>query len=288
MIEYKCDAWGNHAVVDSNGEDIESGIGVLNPFRYRGYYYDTETELYYLQTRYYDPEVGRFISRDSIEYADPETINGLNLYAYCGNNPVMGYDPTGTTDLWEWVLGAIIVVGLVAGAIFTGGAVAAVFAGAAIGGAISYCTQLYSGELNWAQFALDIGVGALTGAIGASGISALGSTLIGASIGGVSNIGSQLISGKSFKDINWLSVGISAAIGALSGFLGGAGASNNENLARLWLNNKYNNLMAHIIAFIKNDSKLVLTYMHNAFVGAMKWYAAGTIFNNIIIGGLFD
>lgn len=54
MIEYKCDAWGNHAVVDINGADIESGIGVLNPFRYRGYYYDTETELYYLQTRYYD------------------------------------------------------------------------------------------------------------------------------------------------------------------------------------------------------------------------------------------
>lgn len=52
-----------------------------------------------MQTRYYDPEVGRFISQDSIEYADPESINGLNLYAYCGNNPVMGYDPTGT---WDW------------------------------------------------------------------------------------------------------------------------------------------------------------------------------------------
>ena len=60
----------DYAIVAENGEDIESGIGVLNPFRYRGYYYDTETELYFLQTRYYDPEVGRFISRDSIEYAD--------------------------------------------------------------------------------------------------------------------------------------------------------------------------------------------------------------------------
>ena len=71
----------------------------MNPFRYRSYYYDTETELYYLQTRYYDPELGRFISQDSIEYADPETINGLNLYAYCGNNPVMNVDPTGTFQL---------------------------------------------------------------------------------------------------------------------------------------------------------------------------------------------
>lgn len=67
MIKYLYDAWGNHAVVDGDGNDVISGIGVLNPFRYRGYYYDTETELYYLQTRYYDPEIGRFISQDSIE-----------------------------------------------------------------------------------------------------------------------------------------------------------------------------------------------------------------------------
>ena len=94
VVEYKYDAWGNHEVIDTNGNKITvaTHIGNLNPFRYRGYYYDTETGLYYLQTRYYDPEVGRFISRDSIEYADPETINGLNLYAYCGNNPVNFFD----------------------------------------------------------------------------------------------------------------------------------------------------------------------------------------------------
>ncbi len=95
VARYEYDAWGNHVVTDKNGNPITSGIGVLNPFRYRSYYYDTETELYYLQTRYYDPELGRFISQDSIEYAAPETINGLNLYAYCGNNPVMNIDPTG-------------------------------------------------------------------------------------------------------------------------------------------------------------------------------------------------
>ena len=67
-----------------------------NPFRYRGYFYDIETGLYYLKTRYYDPVTGRFLNMDSIDYADPESINGLNLYAYCGNNPVMNVDPTGT------------------------------------------------------------------------------------------------------------------------------------------------------------------------------------------------
>ena len=58
-----------------------------------------ETGLYYLNSRYYDPELGRFISQDSLEYADPETINGLNLYAYCKNDPVNNSDPTGA---WSW------------------------------------------------------------------------------------------------------------------------------------------------------------------------------------------
>ena len=104
VVKYVYDAWGNHAVLNADGTDCESGIGVLNPFRYRGYFYDTQTGLYYLKTRYYDPEIGRFVSPDGIEYADPETINGLNLYVYCGNNPVMRSDTTGTnwwTDFWN-------------------------------------------------------------------------------------------------------------------------------------------------------------------------------------------
>ena len=94
VVQYWYDAWGNHKVVDANGNEITSSnhLGNLNPFRYRGYYYDAETGLYFLQTRYYDPEVGRFLNRDSVQYADPETINGLNLYTYCLNNPVMCID----------------------------------------------------------------------------------------------------------------------------------------------------------------------------------------------------
>ena len=97
MVKYVYDAWGNHAVHDASGNEITSSshIGIINPFRYRSYFYDVETGLYYLKTRYYDPEICRFISMDSIEYADHETINGLNLYAYCNNNPVNMCDPTG-------------------------------------------------------------------------------------------------------------------------------------------------------------------------------------------------
>ena len=99
--KYEYDAWGNHIIITNI-----NNIANLNPFRYRSYYYDIETNLYYLQSRYYDPQTHRFINMDSIEYLDPENINGLNLYAYCGNNPVMRTDSQGTnwwTDFWNGV-----------------------------------------------------------------------------------------------------------------------------------------------------------------------------------------
>ena len=80
---YEYDAWGN--LLSQVGSEILN----INPFRYRGYYYDAETGLYYLNSRYYDPETGRFISPDRLESLDPGTINGLNLYVYSFANPVM-------------------------------------------------------------------------------------------------------------------------------------------------------------------------------------------------------
>jgi RHS repeat-associated protein len=98
VVKYDYDAWGNHRVLNSAGAVITDTqhIGHKNPFRYRGYYYDRETGLYYLKSRYYDPEIGRFISMDGIGYLKSDVINGLNLYAYCHNNPVMYADSNGT------------------------------------------------------------------------------------------------------------------------------------------------------------------------------------------------
>ena len=92
---YAYDAWGKCRVYTSNWVDIteNSGynnhIGRINPFRYKGYYYDEGTGLYYLQSRYYDPETRRFVSQDAIGYLFPEISGESNLYAYCLNNPVM-------------------------------------------------------------------------------------------------------------------------------------------------------------------------------------------------------
>ena len=93
MVEYTYDAWGN--VLSITGQ-YASSLGKDNPIRYRGYYYDSETGFYYLQSRYYDPAIRRFISADDPEMLGASgTFIGYNLYAYCDNNPVMYVDPYG-------------------------------------------------------------------------------------------------------------------------------------------------------------------------------------------------
>ena len=96
IVEYTYDEWGNPIqTVTRDNIDEQKKIAEINPLRYRGYYYDTETGYYYLQSRYYNPEWGRFISPDSFGYIDNSTRLGFNAYIYCTNNPVMFVDPTG-------------------------------------------------------------------------------------------------------------------------------------------------------------------------------------------------
>ena len=128
---YVYDAFGNCTSLNN------SLIGKLNPIRYRGYYYDRETKLYYLNARYYNPEWRRFISPDSTEYIDPDTPNGLNLYAYCNNDPVNYIDPSGHSILVIGVfIGISTIVGAAAGA-FTAACTGGNIVESAIEGAIT-------------------------------------------------------------------------------------------------------------------------------------------------------
>ena len=205
----------------------------LTPFRYRGYYYDTETELYYLQTRYYDPETGRFLSADDISYLDPETINGLNLYAYCGNNPVMCVDENGTS-FWNSVLKVVgataILAALAVIAVATAGTAAgAIFAGAAIGGALGFVGGGVSGAIGAALSGTNIFegfangalsgtiTGAISGAVAASPIGHFGQGFFNA----VLSAGEYVITAG--QDFNWGDFAISLGFGILAGFVGGRG-----------------------------------------------------------------
>ncbi len=144
--EYKYDAWGKCEVTDVDN----SGIGIINPIRYRGYYYDTDTGLYYLNARYYDPETGRFISADSTQYLEPSIANGLNLYAYCANNPVMNVDPDGTFFL------SLLIAAVVSATV------------SALGSIVVQAAT--TGHVDWAQVGISALFGAVSGALSFTGI----------------------------------------------------------------------------------------------------------------------
>ncbi len=131
VVSYTYDTWGKPAITDTEKNDpndtIDDGItgsladtvGVKNPYRYRGYYYDSESGLYYLNSRYYSPEWGRYLNADDPQFiqklveeavSKPGKVNGelfiSNAFAYCGNNPVINSDPSG---YWFWaVIGTVV------------------------------------------------------------------------------------------------------------------------------------------------------------------------------------
>ena len=103
---YQYDEWGKLISIDTADEDGSTAyreIAEANPLRYRGCYYDSETGYYYLQSRYYDPEICRFINADTYEYIDNKEQFGYNLFAYCGNNPINFSDHTGHDFTWQTV-----------------------------------------------------------------------------------------------------------------------------------------------------------------------------------------
>ena len=211
IVCYEYDAWGNctakYLQDDGTYAKVESGYSVTdtsninrfiafkNPFRYRSYYYDFETNLYYLNSRYYDPQIGRFINADDISVLSEgkDFFNGLNLYAYCGNNPINNTDESGESWwdwLWKIVVAVVVVVAIGVAAAFTGGtagvilgsafygAVTGGISSAIIGGIIGGVTDGWSGFLNGfangllsgviiggATAALSAGINIATGAV---------------------------------------------------------------------------------------------------------------------------
>ena len=110
---YAYDAYGKcYVKYKDNSSEEEKTILNTNPFRYRWYYYDNETGLYYLNARYYDPGIGRFISPDVLTILDETKgqLNGLNLYMYCNNNPIMYVDPSGR--LFGMIFAIIVITAL--------------------------------------------------------------------------------------------------------------------------------------------------------------------------------
>ncbi|MFA6827792.1 MAG: RHS repeat-associated core domain-containing protein, partial [Bacilli bacterium] len=147
-VRYIYDAYGN--IIDIDAISPYSEIAEANPYRYRGYRYDSEINMYYLNSRYYNPEIGRFINADGL-LGELGNIQSTNMYAYCANNPVMYLDPSGEFP--------ILITLIVVGALIGGGSqyVANVMngkegkdcwegvIGATVGGVIALPAFLYTG-----------------------------------------------------------------------------------------------------------------------------------------------
>jgi len=263
------DAWGNCRVLVDVG-----GIAEVNPFRYRSYYFDEETGLYYLQTRYYDPEVGRFINADSIEYLDPETLGGLNLYAYCSNNPVMDSDPTGCLPEWLRVLlGVLAIAAAVVISVVTAGTAAPVLIGMGVGAVISggfnVISQLRSGgEFNFGEFLWATFGGAVSGAISAipifSGFGVL-DYLGTAFIGGIASLVGGVVSGTV---TDAASAGIAFGVGVLANVVA-------KGVQQIRINIKANRIMK--IDSNKVRSSKINNFMrkHNITVEGLSGKALG-------------
>ena len=99
LVEYEYDAWGNCEI---KYDKTDFDLAKVNPIRYRGYYYDRETGLYYLQSRYYNPAVGRFLNADGY-ITTGQGVLSFNMYAYCQNNPVMYSDNSGCASVFSFL-----------------------------------------------------------------------------------------------------------------------------------------------------------------------------------------
>ena len=172
VAQYAYDAWGK--VISSSGT-----LADINPLRYRGYYYDSETGFYYLGSRYYDPAIKRFINADeaTIAVADNASLSDKNLFAYCDNNPVMRKDDGG--ELWN------------------------VVAGAAVGALIGVVSQIGANLIEGESLSTGLGYAAITGAVGGGLAAAFpgASTLISATMSAGESIVSDIRNGENLPTV---------------------------------------------------------------------------------------
>ena len=204
VVQYTYDAWGN--ILTTTGS-MASTLGETNPLRYRGYVYDRETRLYYLQSRYYDPTIGRFLNADNYPTTG-QGLTGNNMFAYCGNNPVSREDTGG--EFWHIIAGAAI--------------------GAVVSFASSVVGDLIAGEeVDWAGAGISAAFGAVSGALAATSCGVITQVAGGAILAGAENVIEQGRE-KGYDKIDYGVVAVNAIIGGISSCSNGVSKATSKHL----------------------------------------------------------
>ena len=210
VASYNYGAWGNYSVHGADGKKTTDPtfIGHINPLRYRGYYYDRETRLYYLQSRYYDFANCRFINADTFATTDANGFLSANMFAYCENNPIMLVDQDGGVPVI--IAGALIggLVGAISGALSSalqGGDKSEIMAGALSGMVTGFVAGVVSTAAPILAAALDV-----------SGVAMLGAT---SAVSGAVGTLSSALSQKSTKGkVDWGEAVLNGGLTAIDTF----------------------------------------------------------------------
>lgn len=214
LVSYLYDAWGNFTTTYHNGG--EETAAALNPFKYRGYYFDADLGFYYLESRYYDQNIRRFISPDEVDFLGANgDLSGFNLYAYCSNDPVNYYDPSGNVAIWASIL---------------------------IGAAIGFVTTVIKDYINdGSLFNGDVSQWEYVGSILGGAIGGLGTGLVTTVLAsGVGNVVEAAFAGdiSTFRDVV-----DQFASGAI---LGGVGYGISKGISSLFANKKISGILGNL------------------------------------------
>ena len=255
VVEYSYDAWGR---IMSRTGAMANTLGLLNPFRYRGYVYDEEMGMYYLRSRYYDPHKSRFINSDDTNFlTETNDHTTSNIFAYCNNEPIVRTDTNG-----QW--GHLIIGGIV-------------------GGLIGLASAIVSGS-SLEDTLISVAAGAVGGVLAASGAGvvaqAFGNAILSMGTNAVQqtiDIAQDETGTKQFHVGDMLFDG---AVGLVCGIAGGNGASygNTAGMKASWkqlMKRGLTNPKARKY-YVKTAHRMGGDYVIDALMGSMKITAKGS------------
>ena len=264
VVEYSYDPWGNILAVTGS---LASTLGSDSPFRYRGYYYDTESCFYYLNSRYYDAKVCRFVNADdaSTLTATPTGLTDKNLYSYCDNNPVMRKDDGG--EFWHILVGAVV------GAIVSG---------------VAKAVENVIENKPWNDgLATSMLTGAACGALAATGAPVAVMAVGNAAISMAGNMADQIIENKGIDNFDVGEMVYEGVVGGVMGALGGPGTGT-KNLMRQGINSVASTAKTFaregVKAGVKKIGKAAAYYCGQTryFYDALKRSIPADIMNSIV------